>query len=307
MNKMKHQVVCIREGAIAELERILNYSPQNRLFFVVDDSAYAASGANAVLEPRFHHHSIARFSGFELNPKLHDVERGVELYRSANPDMIIALGGGTAIDLSKSIRAVASQDASAHAVVTGKAPIRESGPPLIAIPTTAGTGSEATHFAVVYIKNEKFSLAHPSLLPDYALVDPMLTHSLPSEMTAATGLDAFCQAIESIWAIGATDQSLGYAQQAVRLASEHLVSATCNPTRAARRGMAEASHLAGKAIDISKTTASHALSYPITSRYGIPHGMAVALSLSPMLAFNAEVTASDCSDPRGPEEVLKRI
>jgi alcohol dehydrogenase class IV len=150
-------------------------------------------------------------------------------------------------------------------------------------------------------------VAHSALLPDYAIVDSTLTHSLPAGITASTGLDAFCQAVESIWAVGATDESVDYATEAARLAICSLVDATHHPTADLRRDMCRASHLAGQAINISKTTASHALSYSITSEYGVPHGIAVAVTLSPMLAYNAHVSDTDCGDPRGPEHVRARI
>jgi len=278
-----------------------------RLFLVLDERAYEASGAKDVLEAYLQQKATARFTDFELNPKLEDVQRGIELYRQFEPDFVIALGGGTAMDLAKLIGTLAAQTDSPRDLAVGLAPIKVAGIPMMAIPTTAGTGSEATHFAVVYVDGEKYSVAHPSLLPDYAVVDPTLTASLPKRMTAATGLDAFCQAIESIWAVAANAESLGYAQEAARLAFDNLATATNSPTPAARRAMCRASHLAGKAINITKTTAPHALSYFLTSRYGVPHGMAVASTLAAMLDFNAGVSDDDCADPRGATAVLDRI
>jgi alcohol dehydrogenase class IV len=253
-----------------------------------------------------------RFSHFELNPKLEDVQRGIEIYRNFEPDVVIALGGGTAIDLAKligtlSVQKGAERSKCSRDIAMGVAAIEVEGKPMIAIPTTAGTGSEATHFAVVYVDGEKYSVAHPSMLPDYAIVDPTLTESLPKRITAATGLDALCQAIESIWAVAATEESMGYAQEAARLAFDHLAAAVNAPTPEARRAMFRASHLAGKAINITKTTAPHALSYFLTSRYGVPHGMAVATTLRAMLEFNADVTDDDCVDPRGATAVRERI
>ncbi|MBI2479086.1 MAG: phosphonoacetaldehyde reductase [Planctomycetia bacterium] len=301
------KVVYLKEDALGEVARIIQRHSAQRLLFVVDEPAYAACGADVVLEPVLRSCIVARFFGFELNPKIGDIERGVEQSREFDPEMVIALGGGTAIDLGKLIAALSLQNDSPRDIVTGQASIIRNGPPLLAIPTTAGTGSEATHFAVAYVDGEKYSVAHPSMLPDYAVVDPRLTHSLPASVTAATGLDAFCQAIESIWAVGATDESIGYATDAARHALQHLVRATKEPTPEARLGMCQAAHLAGKAINISKTTASHALSYPLTSRHNIPHGVAVAMTLSSMLAYNAQVTADDCVDPRGASRVLRRI
>ncbi|WP_372715517.1 phosphonoacetaldehyde reductase [Novipirellula sp.] len=299
--------VTLATAALSEVASILSRHSITRVFLVIDPIASAASGADAVLDPILDRCVVTKFSKFQLNPKLEDVQRGISLFRDADPEIVIALGGGTAIDLGKMIGTLAVQPDDAREIVLGHRWIVGDGPPLIAIPTTAGTGSEATHFAVVYVDGKKYSLADPTLLPDYAIVDPLLTHSLPAGITAATGLDALCQAIESIWAVGATHESIDNATRAARLAIDHLVSAVQNPTPESRMAMCQASHLAGKAINVSKTTASHALSYPLTSQHGLPHGFAVALTLGPMLAFNSQVSESDCVDPRGVDHVRRRI
>ena len=301
------QHVSLYEGALGEIGGILDRSSVSRVFLVLDKSAYAASGASQVLAPHFRDRSVETFSDFEPNPKLHDVERGIVQCRSAKPDVIIGLGGGTAIDLAKMIGTLAAQKDSAREIITGQASIEQTRPPLIAVPTTSGTGSEATHFAVVYVDGQKISLAHRVLLPDFGLVDAKLTHSVPVHITATTGLDAFCQAIESLWAVGATEESIEYASQSLELSVRHLETAVLQPTAEARLGMCQSAHLAGKAINISKTTAPHALSYAITSEYGVPHGAAVALNLGALLEYNANVTAADCTDPRGPQHVSNRI
>lgn len=306
MTDMK-QTVHLRENALAEVGGILDDCAAERVLFVVDEAAYQASGADEVLEPSLASRHVERFTGFELNPKLHDVERGVRQCRALQPNVVLALGGGTALDLAKLIGTLAAQDDNARDVITGQGTIQSRGPALIAVPTTAGTGSEATHFAVAYVESVKYSVAHPSLLPAYAIVDPRLTGSLPPGITVATGLDAFCQAIESIWAVGATDESIAWATSAAELAFVHLPQAVNSPTMESRLGMCLAAHQSGQAINISKTTAPHALSYAITTQYAVPHGIAVAMTLAPMLAYNSGVTADDCTDPRGPQHVRDRI
>ncbi|KAA5538881.1 phosphonoacetaldehyde reductase [Roseiconus nitratireducens] len=300
-------MVHLYPGALHELESIAASVPDRLVLFVVDPTAYAASGAEAIVEPILASRRVVRFSQFELNPKLDDVQRGIEALDGQRPDLVIALGGGTAIDLGKLIGALSVQPDKAVDVVTGQAKLSEPIPPLVAIPTTAGTGSEATHFAVAYVGPTKHSVADPRLLPDYAIVDPSLTDSLPPEITTATGLDALCQAIESIWAVGATSESERFASEACRLAVDNLQIAALSPTKEARLAMCRASHLAGQAINISKTTACHAISYSLTSRHGFPHGIAVAMTLTAVLAYNAEVTEKDCNDPRGPDDVRSRI
>lgn len=300
-------LVDLSENSLQKAANLVRQTRARRVFAVVDETAAEASGGEPVLRSALASCDITRFTGFELNPQLHDIERGLELFRNVQPDLVVALGGGTAMDLAKLINSIAGHSEPARAIITGNAPVSRSGKPLMAIPTTAGTGSEATQFAVAYVDKTKYSVAHESLLPTYAIIDPTLTYSLPPRITAATGLDAFCQAIESIWAVGATDESLGYATEAVQLALTHLVDAVRQPTPQSRLGMCRASHLAGKAINISKTTASHAISYAFTSQHRIPHGGAVALTLSRMLAFNAGVTSQDCLDSRGTAHVLSRI
>ena len=307
MNQMEQHVVHSREGALAEVSEILERISASRLFFVVDESAYAASGAAEILEPHFRSCAVTRFSGFELNPKLHDIERGIEQIREAHPDLVVALGGGTAIDLAKLIGTLADQDVSARKIILGQARIGRVGPPLVAIPTTAGTGSEATHFAVAYVDGAKYSVADNALLPDFAIVDPSLTHSLPAGVTAATGLDAFCQAIESMWSVHSTPESIGYADESIQLVWRHLAAAVQHPDIDDRHAMCRAAHLAGKAINISRTTAPHAISYTITSQLGVPHGCAVALTLGAVLDFNCHVTEADCNDSRGAVYVRKTI
>jgi alcohol dehydrogenase class IV len=301
------QTVIFREGALAELLNVLDRQLARRVLLVADATAVTASGATSQLDAAFQGCEVARFCEFEVNPKSADVERGIRRAREFRPDAVIGFGGGTAIDLAKLIGSLSDQATTLELLIKGAASIVGESIPIIAIPTTAGTGSEATHFAVVYHAGKKYSLAHDNLLPKFALIDPLLTCSMPKSLTASTGLDALCQAVESIWAVGATDESIGYAASALRLALRHLDSAVNEPTTAARCGMCEAAHLAGRAINISRTTAPHALSYWLTSQYGVPHGVAVALFLGRLLEFNARVTPSDCNDARGPEHVRGRI
>ena len=300
-------MVYLAEHALQQLGTIIQQHQAERIFAVVDEHAAVASGASKFLDAVLSAYKVTQFSGFEMNPQLHDIERGIQRIVEAEPDLVIALGGGTALDLGKLISSIACTPASAFDIVTGRVCISRSGPPLVAIPTTAGTGSEATHFAVAYVDQTKYSVAHEFLLPAYAIIDPELTYSLPRRITAATGLDAFSQAIESIWAVGATDESIGYALSAAEGAWKYLADVVQRPTPESRMGMCRASHLAGKAINISKTTAPHAISYAFTSQHKIPHGIAVALTLSRMFAYNAYVTDNDCLDPRGAEHVRRRI
>jgi alcohol dehydrogenase class IV len=151
--------------------------------------------------------------------------------------------------------------------------------PCIAIPTTAGTGSEATHFSVVYKNKVKFSVADPRMIPATVILNPALTAQMSPYQTACTGMDALAQGIESYWAVGATGESWEYAEKAIRQAWLFLEKAVKNPDTESRQNMLEAAYWSGRAINISKTTLCHALSYSLTSYFGYPHGHAVALLL----------------------------
>lgn len=307
MNSPAFPPVLLEDGALRRIDELLTQLGAENLFFVADLPAYKFSGAAAILEPVLARRKVTWFTEFALNPKIEDVERGVALFREKNADAVISLGGGSALDMAKLISGCGSQNGVPADFATGKRKLEKSGPPKILIPTTSGTGSEATHFAVVYIGEQKFSMAHPSLLPEYVIIDPQLTHSLPPGPTAACGLDALCQAIESIWAVGSTTESIGYATEALRLALAHLETTVVNPTPEGRRAMARAAHLAGRAINISKTTAPHAFSYAVTTRFNVPHGAAVALTISAFLQHNCGVDDSSCTDPRGAAAVKERL
>jgi len=292
---------------LAAVGELLDRLSCQSVFLVADPVAYEMSGAGELLGELLTSRRLTVFREFQSNPCVNEVRHGIESYRAAPPDAVLAVGGGTAIDLAKLIRFCASQSVDPIDVIKSPAVSERKGPPLIAVPTTAGTGSEATHFAVVYLDGQKYSVAHQYILPDFAIIDALLTESMPANITAETGLDAFCQAVESMWSVHSTDESIGYAAEAIRLAWRHLEAAVRHPTRNDRVAMCRAAHLAGKAINISKTTASHAISYTITSKLGVPHGRAVALTLGPMLAFASEVAEDDCSDPRGPDHVRQVI
>ncbi len=277
------------------------------IFLVADPLAYATSGAEAILQPFFANRTVTVFDSFEPNPKLPEVEACAAAIRNSNADSILAVGGGTAMDVAKLANWLVAQNAGEKEVLRGDWVSPKTPLPLIAVPTTAGTGSEATHFAVVYVDGQKLSVAHPLMRPTVAVVDGALTAGLPPMLTAHSGLDALCQAIESIWAIGADETSLQFGREGLALAWGNLEAAVNAPTSAARDAMARAAHLAGQAINLTKTTVPHALSYTITSAHGLPHGAAVALTLGAALVFNSELSETNCLDARGPKAVRDRM
>ncbi len=145
------------------------------------------------------------------------------------------------------------------------------------------------------------------MLPNYAIVDPQFIISLPKDVAASTGMDALAQAIESYWSIHSTDESKKFSKMAIKLIIKNLSIAVNKSSEKSIAAMAKAAHLAGKAINITKTTACHAISYPVTSYFDVPHGHAVALTLASMLVYNSQVTEEDLLDKRGIGYVKKTI
>ena len=205
------------------------------------------------------------------NPKREEIQQAEDTIKGDNFDSIVAFGGGSVIDFAKAFRFYTKRNV-----------------PLIAIPSTAGTGSQATQFAVVYVNHEKTSLDDKSIKPDHVIVDSQFVEHAPHYLKACCAMDAYCQAIESFWAKQATPESQKYALEAVKLCHEYLEKAVNTFDPVINEKMALAAHLAGKAINISRTTAAHALSYKITSLYGIPHGHAVALNIAELFVYNAK-------------------
>jgi alcohol dehydrogenase class IV len=278
-------------GSISNVQKIIQEHQAKTIFLVTGKKSFTQSGAEGILRPYLENKDVIRFSDFNINPQLEDAHLGIKVIKETKPDLIIAIGGGSVIDMGKLINILAAQpnNNNVSQIIKNRALIQKKGLPLIAIPTTAGTGSEATHFAVVYIDKVKYSLAHNYILPNYAIVEPVLNYFVPSKIAATSAMDALSQAVESYWAVGSTDESKEYASRAIKMILPILKQAVNNNDKEAKNTMALAAHLAGKAINITKTTAAHAISYPITTYFNVPHGHAVALTLGKFFLINAEM------------------
>jgi len=299
-------VVCAN-GAMAQLGGILEKRNCGRILLVAGRTSLQRSGAEVALESILRGYRVTRFTGIDENPKIGQLESGLKIFREVQPDLIIGVGGGSAMDMAKLIKIFSCQPHPPLRYIEGSGELRAATVPLLAIPTTAGSGSQATHFAVLYVDKSKHSVAHASMLPDEAIVDPMLLRSVPPAVAASTGLDALNQGIESYWSIHATIESKALAGSAIKLACASLHNIVRRPDDAAYLAMATAAHRAGEAINLTMTTAPHAISYPITSYFGVPHGQATGLVLAAVLRYNSMVSADDCLDSRGPEYVRDTI
>lgn len=245
---------------------------------------------------------IVRFSDYQPNPRYESVVNGVNLFREEGCDMIVAVGGGSGMDVAKCIKLYANMAPGTHYL---KQPIIPNDIPLAAVPTTAGTGSEATRFAVIYYEGEKQSVSDTSCIPGTVILDPSALKTLPEYQRKVTMLDALCHAVESCWSVHSTEESQTYGLQAIReiLANKDGYLANTDGGNAA---MLHAANLAGRAINITQTTAGHAMCYKLTGIYGLAHGHAAALCVDRLLPHMA-ANLDRCIDPRGPEQVRSAL
>ena len=242
---------------------------------------------------------VIRFTDFLPNPVYESVQKGVMRFREEGCQGIIAVGGGSSMDVAKCIKLYAhlSGDGENGLWLNQEAAPNEI--PFLAVPTTAGTGSEATRYAVIYYQGAKQSITSESVIPDTVLMDAGMLKTLSDYQKKATMMDALSHAIESFWSVNSTDESRAYSKKAIEMIMANLDGYLSNKDDG-NAGMLLAANTAGKAINMAQTTAGHAMCYKITSLFGCAHGHAAALCNRILFPWMIENTGL-CSDPRGAE------
>ncbi len=229
-------------------------------------------------------YKITLYNKVELNPDYKELHKLLRRIKSIKYDLIICYGGGSVIDFSKLVSLYKDNFELFKSDFLDTENIKLA-IPLIAVPTTAGSGAESTKFAVLYKNNIKYSIINDHLIPRYAILDARSTFSLSNYQTASSGIDAICQAIESLWAKKKTEQSERYALKALSLIYPKIRNCY-NGENQFRSAVLEGSNFSGKAINISQTTGPHALSYYLTCFHKISHGEAVAINIEPFIKIN---------------------
>ena len=266
---------------------------EGKKYLLVCDAAYDLLPVKEMLDE----YNGVKFCDFTSNPLYEQVCAGVKRFCESNCEMIVAVGGGSAIDVAKCIKLFCKMNTDTNFLEQA---MYDTKVPLVAIPTTAGTGSESTKHAVIYYKRQKQSISHSSILPNYAILDPTVLKTLPIYQKKCTMMDALCQAIESWWSIRANDESKQYAKEAIHRITSYWNEYLEENTEKAAREIMYAANYAGRAINITTTTAAHAMSYKITSLYGLPHGHAVVVCMQELWKYMLK-HQNDCVDPRGEE------
>ena len=230
------------------------------------------------------------YSEIKPNPTVINVKQGVEAFKASGADCIIAIGGGSSMDTAKGIGIVANNPEFSDIVsLEGCAPTKNKSVPIIALPTTAGTGAEVTiNYVIIDEERQaKMVCVDPNDIPAVAIVDPELMYSLPKGLTAATGMDALTHAIEGYITKGAWIMSDMYELQAIKMIAENLPIAVDEPTNpVGREGMALAQYIAAQAFSNVGLGLVHGMAHPMGSLHDIPHGVANALLLPTIMEFN---------------------
>jgi len=285
-------------GRLAEIGQAVGQLGGRKVFLVTGRRSARASGLLDRLRDFLKDFDLEVFDRVEENPTIETVDQGADQCRRSGCDLVVGLGGGSALDAAKAVAMLQRNPGSIREYLDQERTCQTKGLPLVALPTTSGTGSEVTPFAVIThpAKRAKPAVAPVQMFPDLALVDPELTVSMPLEVTASSGLDALCQAVEGFWSTRANPLTRSLSSQGIILAMRHLEAACRDKDRPSVTGMALASHLTGIQMSSLGNTAIHPLSYPFTMDYHVPHGFACAVFLPAFLRFNAGAIEEDLAD-----------
>ncbi|MFA7363469.1 MAG: iron-containing alcohol dehydrogenase [Aminobacteriaceae bacterium] len=281
-------------GCIGEIGKIVSSFLPKSIAFLVDGSVHRSGGSDNLLEMlRAQGTSVHVVPDVPVEPEVGQVRELFTRMSGLGVDLIVAMGGGSVLDSAKMTSVLLRNPGYLDNLLDASL-IKERGVPLIAIPTSAGTGSEATPNSIVVVPEQqlKVGVVHPFFIPDCVLLDPEATVSLPANITATTGLDAFCHAIECFISKKRNPFSDLYAIEAIRLINRSLLRAFQDGgDLEAREDLLLAAFYGGMCIASSSTVAVHALSYPLGGRYRIPHGLSNAILLPWVMDFNRDAVA----------------
>lgn len=283
-------------GVVDSLGQTMENMGWSRCFIVTDQVLRKAGLVDRVTEALTGGNVsvVGIFDQVAPNSEVSLVEKGAALAGEAGPDFLLALGGGSNIDTAKAINIILSNGGSLLDY-EGFGLLSSPLAPLVAVPTTAGTGSEVTQFAVIKdnSRNAKLSFLSPYLVPDIAVLDPEMTVGMPPKLTAATGMDALTHAVEAHLSNASNPVASGLALEAVRIIFQSLPAATSRgDDLEARHSMLVASAMAGMAFSSAMVGIVHAMSHASGGLYGVPHGLANAILLPYGMEYNIPTSAA---------------
>jgi phosphonate metabolism-associated iron-containing alcohol dehydrogenase len=284
--------VIFGKKSLEKIADVVESFKSNRIMLVTGRKSMKKLGVTDRIIDYLKNCRVVVYNKVEQNPDVSTVENGIRFLKDEKCDLVIGLGGGSAIDTAKAVSVLSKNQGPVDEYLFGKTKIVDRGVPLVAIPTTAGTGTEVTQYASIIdeTKKRKLSLSHEYIHPSIAIVDPTLTVTMPKFVTATTGLDALSQCIEAYWAKDRTPISDIFALKGIALIFNNLLNAFKHAENTEfRERMALAALFSGIAINITKTTIVHSVSYPLTTHFKISHGLACALTLPSFIRYNSKV------------------
>ncbi|QOR67062.1 iron-containing alcohol dehydrogenase [Cytobacillus suaedae] len=288
------------ENSLFKLPPLIKAKGINKVLIVTDQGITSIGLMNPLIE-RLQTEGI-EFIIYDKtipNPTIDNIEVALELYKKNNCEAIVAFGGGSPMDCAKGVGARIARPNKTIPQLKGELKVRKSIPPLFAIPTTAGTGSEATVAAIISNSktHEKYAIIDMALMPHYAVLDPLLTVNLPTHITSTTGIDALTHAVEAYIGKSNTTETRQYSLEATKLIFENLLEAYSNGSNlSARTNMQKAAYLAGAAFTRAFVGYVHAIAHTLGGFYSIPHGLANAIVLPYVLEYYGSVVHKPLSE-----------
>lgn len=273
-------------SSIDDFKKFLKEERSNKILIICGKKSFKKSGANKLFENLLTNKNIVFYFKKFSSPNNIELQEIINQIKTFTPSLIIAIGGGSVIDYAKIANVLTNSENLKDEIVNATYKAEKKFSKLIAIPTTAGSGAEVTANAVIYVNEIKYSVEGEKLKPDFFFLIPDLIIGASNKIKSSAGFDAIAQAMESLISKKSSKKSLDFAQKSLNLSLKYYLDFLKNPNNENTSAMCLAANLSGKAINISKTTAPHAVSYPFTSIYNISHGHAVSLTLNKFLKFN---------------------
>ena len=280
----------------SDLENLISQTKFKRIFLLCGKKSYYLSGAYRTFKKILKKKTTKFYFKSSLFPEIVELKKIIVSLKQFSPDLIIAIGGGTVIDYAKIANCVGVEKNLEKKIINNSYILKHKLAKLITIPTTAGSGAEVTANAVIYINKIKYSVESELVKPDYFFLIPEFVMGASKKIKSSAGFDAIAQAVESLISKKSNLASIRFAKKSLKISLKYYLNFLSNPTKENSSAMCLAANLSGKAINISKTTAPHAISYPFTSFYNIKHGHAVSLTFEKFMKFNyLNCNKSDCN------------
>ena len=272
--------------SVKDLKYFFKDEKFNKIFVITGKKSYFLSGAKKIFDPLLKGKKTQIFFKSSPYPEINELKKLILLIKKFQPDLILAIGGGSVIDYAKMANLDGIYENLEKKIKENSYNIKKKIAKIIAIPTTAGSGAEVTANAVIYINKIKYSMEGKELKPFSYFLIPSLIITNKKKLKSSAGFDAISQAIESLISVKSTQKSILFSEKSLKMSLKNYINFIKKPNFENCSKMSLAAMYSGKAISITKTTAPHALSYPFTALFNISHGHAVSLTLEKFLKFN---------------------